>query len=42
MPLTTVYGITLTVEAALSTAIGTYGIWGTGLWDTATWGPLPT
>jgi hypothetical protein len=42
MPLTTVYGITLTVEAALSTAIGTYGIWGTGLWDTATWGPDET
>lgn len=32
-------GVTLTVEAALSAAIGTYGAWDAGLWDTATWGP---
>lgn len=32
-------GVTLTVEAALSAATGTYGAWDSGLWDTATWGP---
>jgi hypothetical protein len=32
-------GVTLTAEAALSAATGTYGAWGDGLWDTATWGP---
>jgi hypothetical protein len=39
MSLTTMYGVTLTVEAALSAATGSYGAWGTGLWNTATWGP---
>ena len=32
-------GVTLIVEAALSTATSSYGIWNAGLWDTATWGP---
>lgn len=31
--------VTLTVEAALSAATGTYGSWDAALWDTATWGP---
>lgn len=42
MPVTTLYGVTLTVEAALSSATGTFGAWGAGLWDTATWGPDET
>jgi hypothetical protein len=32
-------GVTLTVEAALSAATGSYGAWDAGVWDTATWGP---
>lgn len=32
-------GVTVTVEAALSAATGTYGVWNSGKWDTATWGP---
>lgn len=32
-------GVTITVEAALSAATGTYGAWDSALWDTATWGP---
>lgn len=32
-------GVTITVEAALSAATGSYGAWDSGLWDTATWGP---
>lgn len=32
-------GVTLTLEAALSAATGTYGAWDAALWDTATWGP---
>ena len=39
MSATTLYGLTYTVEVALSAATGTYGAWGAGLWDTATWGP---
>jgi hypothetical protein len=39
MPAPLMYGATLIVEAALSAATGTYGAWGSGLWDTATWGP---
>lgn len=31
--------VTFTVEAALSAATGTYGVWTSGRWDTATWGP---
>lgn len=31
--------ITLAVEAALSAATGSYGIWDDGEWDDATWGP---
>jgi hypothetical protein len=31
--------LTLTLEAALSAATGTYGAWDASLWDTATWGP---
>lgn len=32
-------GVTLTVEAALSAATGTYGAWDSAIWDTAAWGP---
>lgn len=39
MTQTTSYGLTYTVEMALSAATGTYGLWDVGLWDTATWGP---
>jgi hypothetical protein len=39
MSITTLYGVTLTVEASLSAATGTYGAWDAGLWGTATWGP---
>jgi hypothetical protein len=39
MPRTLDYGLTYTVEVALSAATGSYGAWDTGLWDTATWGP---
>lgn len=39
MPKTTSYGLTFTVEVALSAATGSYGAWDSGLWDTATWGP---
>jgi hypothetical protein len=39
MPATTPYGLTYTVEAALSAATGSYGAWDSGLWGTATWGP---
>lgn len=31
--------LTLTLEAALSAATGTYGAWDASLWDSATWGP---
>jgi len=33
------YGITVTVEAGLSSATGIYATWDTSLWDTGTWGP---
>jgi hypothetical protein len=40
MPLSWFDGsVTITVEAALSAATGTYGAWDASLWDTATWGP---
>lgn len=39
MPRTLPYGLTYTVEVALSAATGSYGAWDAGLWDTATWGP---
>lgn len=39
MPATTLYGLTYTVEVALSAATGSYGAWDAGLWNTATWGP---
>lgn len=39
MTVGTLYGVTVTVEAALSAATGSYGAWGAGLWGTATWGP---
>lgn len=39
MPVTMMYGVTLTVEAAFSASIGTYGAWDVGTWDAATWGP---
>lgn len=40
MSILTRYGVTLTVELGLSAATGnTYGIWDSGLWDNATWGP---
>lgn len=39
MSAVTLYGLTYTVEVALSAATGSYGAWNTGLWDTATWGP---
>ena len=39
MSASTLYGLTYTVEVALSAATGSYGIWDAGLWDTATWGP---
>lgn len=29
----------ITVEAALSAATGSYGVWDAATWDTATWGP---
>lgn len=32
-------GVTITVEAALSADVGTYGAWDADLWNTATWGP---
>lgn len=38
----TKWDVTITVEAALSAATGTYGAWNAGLWDTATWGPDET
>lgn len=31
--------VTLTVEAAFSAAVGSYGAWNNSLWDSATWGP---
>jgi hypothetical protein len=31
--------LTITLEAALSAATGTYGAWDASLWDSATWGP---
>lgn len=31
--------VTLTVELALSAATGSYGAWGSAVWDTSTWGP---
>jgi len=37
--LTTLYGVTITVEAALSAATGSYGAWGTAVFGTSTWGP---
>jgi hypothetical protein len=39
MPATWFDGVSLTAEAALSAATGTYGAWNAGLWNTATWGP---
>lgn len=39
MPRTTLYGLTYTVEMALSAATGGYGVWDAGLWGTALWGP---
>lgn len=39
MSVTTKYGLTYTVEVALSASTGSYGAWDSGLWDTATWGP---
>ena len=32
-------GYTYTVEAAFDASTGTYGVWDTSLWDSATWGP---
>jgi hypothetical protein len=32
-------GVTLTVEAALSAATGSYGAWDAAVWDSSTWGP---
>ncbi len=32
-------GVSLTVEAALSAATGSYGAWDSAVWDTSTWGP---
>lgn len=32
-------GVTLTVEVALSAATSVYGLWGSAIWDTSTWGP---
>jgi hypothetical protein len=31
--------VDLTLEAALSAATGTYGVWDSAVWDSATWGP---
>jgi hypothetical protein len=31
--------VTITVEAALSAATGSYGAWDSAVWDTSTWGP---
>lgn len=43
MPQLLVSGITLTVEAAFSTATAkNYAIWGSAIWDSATWGPDQT
>ncbi len=42
MSITTLYGVTLTIEAALSAATGSYGTWDAGKWDTSTWGPDET
>jgi hypothetical protein len=41
VPITTAYGVTLTVEAGLSSSVADGGIWDVALWDspTATWGP---
>jgi hypothetical protein len=39
MPARLPYGPTLTVEAGLSAAVGSYGAWDAGAWDAATWGP---
>lgn len=39
MSIATAYGVTLTVEVALSAATGSYGVWDASLWDSATWGP---
>lgn len=39
MPLTWFDGVQIVVEAALSAATGTYGVWDDGLWDGATFGP---
>jgi hypothetical protein len=32
-------GVSLTAEAALLAATGSYGVWDSSLWDTGTWGP---
>ena len=32
-------GYTYTIEAAFDASTGTYGVWDTSLWDSATWGP---
>lgn len=42
MSITTRYGLTLTVEIALSSATGTYAVWNTSLWDSGLWGPDET
>lgn len=39
MPVTWFDGIEIEVLAGFSAASGDYGVWGTGEWDTATWGP---
>jgi len=39
MPVTWFDSIDIEVLAGFSAADGAYGVWGTGLWDTATWGP---
>lgn len=39
MSITTAYGVTLTIEAGLSSSITDFGIWDAGLWDAAKWGP---
>lgn len=39
MPLNLMYGVTLTVEAALSAATSIYGLWDVAVWDFDDWGP---
>lgn len=39
MPLDLMYGVELTVEAALSAATSTYGLWDVAVWDFDDWGP---